>query len=98
MLLNDQSRGKVVDLFLKLRETLVELRAGLGGPVVPIDEPFGDLVDHVLAAGTQLLHGQDVDKDQLFADIKSIGQSIVDGFKAVFNDVASGTMPTTASL
>ncbi|MDO9284888.1 MAG: LEPR-XLL domain-containing protein, partial [Aquabacterium sp.] len=101
VLQQQQSRGIVLDKFLELRQTLVELRAGLVAwdtAVPAIDQPFAAQVDQILAAGQRLLHGEEVDTDALFADLKSLGTTLVDAFKTLFGQIADGDLPAADAL
>jgi len=94
-----ESRGIVVDTFLELREQLVALRAELPPPAPGFGEPFAAIVDRILDAGQHLLHGEKIaDTGQLFNDMKTLAQSVVDAFKSVFDGISGGSMPTRDSL
>jgi hypothetical protein len=94
-----QSRGILVDSFLELRDQLVALKAELPPPTPGFGEPFAAIVDRILDAGQRLLHGEKIaDTGQLFGDLKTLAQSVVDGFKDIFDQISGGSTPTRESL
>ena len=87
---NVQTRGKVADFFLGLRGRLVRLRETLGGPTATIAEPFADVIDSAVANGDAILRGDDsADFGQLFDDLKSLGEQLIQDADALFAGLAN---------
>ncbi len=99
----EKSRGAIVDAFLWLRTQLVKVAEELGPTTIdytiPENEPLKELVDGIIAAGDNLLRGEEiVDKDTVFDGLSDLASRIGEDFKATVAKIVSGEEVTVEEL